>query len=138
MSSKDKEIKIKFPKTMGTCIDQLFKLEEEKKALSRDFSKKETVLKGKIAAYEAHLVSEFGKKKINGAKGKFAKMEVKKQDLPTVKDWSKFYSYIKENNAFDLLQKRVSTAAWNERIEDGKTIPGVETFKKTKISLTKA
>lgn len=128
---------MKMPKTLGTCVDHLYKLEQEKKALNKQFKDKEKDLKEKIAAYENHLMSEFGKTRLDGAIGKHAKVKVNSRNVPTVKDWGKVYDFISDNDAFDLLQKRISAAAWEERLNDGVTVPGVDTFKKVTLSITK-
>jgi hypothetical protein len=48
--------------------------------------------------------------------------------VPTVSDWEMFYQYIKDNDAFDLLQKRVGVKAVAVRWEDELSIPGVEPY----------
>lgn len=45
---------------------------------------------------------------------------------PAVGDWFKFYEYIRANNAFDLLHKRVTDSAVKLRWDDKVQIPGVE------------
>ena len=129
---------MKMPKTIGTCVDHLFKLEQEKKALNKAFQAKEKEIKSKIAIYNDHLLTEFGKSRLDGAIGKNAKVKVMEKDVPTVKDWGQLYAFIVKNDAFDLLQKRVSAPAWSEREDDGIHVPGVETFKKVTLSITKA
>jgi hypothetical protein len=51
-----------------------------------------------------------------------------RKEKPTTGDWSKLYAYIKENDAFDLLQKRLTETAVAARWEDGIEIPGVVKF----------
>ena len=41
-------------------------------------------------------------------------------------DPNKFFNYVARNRAFDLLQRRINTKAWKERIEAGKRVPGTE------------
>ena len=57
--------------------------------------------------------------------------------VPKIDDWDEFYSYIQENEAFHLLQRRPSTAACRETLEAGEQIAGVSTFTKRAISLRK-
>jgi hypothetical protein len=52
----------------------------------------------------------------------------KTKDKPTVGDWAKLYAFIKENDAFDLLHKRLTEKAVEERWEDNVEIPGVVKF----------
>ena len=63
---------------------------------------------------------------LEGARGSTAQVTRVVSPIPTVVDWDKFYGYIKKNNAFDLLHRRVTTTAVIERWEAGKTIPGVD------------
>lgn len=44
---------------------------------------------------------------------------------PVAGDWSKIYAWIKENDAFDILQKRLTDTAIQARIEDKIEIPGI-------------
>lgn len=47
---------------------------------------------------------------------------------PTVEDWPALYKYILANNAFDILHRRVTEAAVQERWIAGETVPGVARF----------
>lgn len=51
--------------------------------------------------------------------------------------WEGFYEYVKENDAFYLLQKRLSTQALREMVESGEKVPGVEMFEKVDVSIRK-
>lgn len=48
------------------------------------------------------------------------------QIVPKVVDWGKFYEYIKETEAFHMLERRPSRAAFRELHEAHKAVPGVE------------
>lgn len=60
-----------------------------------------------------------------------------KSDVPVVKDWNLVHAWIREHNAFHLLQRRMSITAFREYIEMEETIPGTEVFPKRTIGLTK-
>jgi hypothetical protein len=51
-----------------------------------------------------------------------------KKNKPVAGDWSKIYAYIRENNEFDLLQKRLMESAIQARWDDKIEIPGIITF----------
>lgn len=55
--------------------------------------------------------------------------------LPVVDDWDALYEYVKANDAFHLLQRRVSSPAFREILENGEVLPGVHAFEKSDISL---
>lgn len=123
-----------YPKNLGSCIDLLFEMREERIKLQRlaeEMSKKETEL-------NEHILQAFSKTDLEGARGKLATCSIKRSKVPTVDDWEKFYKYVQKNGAFDLLQRRVSAEACRARWEQDVVIPGVKTFDVIKLSLTKA
>ena len=44
--------------------------------------------------------------------------------VPQVEDWNTFYGYIKQNDFFHVLHKRVSAKAYRELIENGEEVLG--------------
>jgi hypothetical protein len=54
-----------------------------------------------------------------------------------VKDWDAVYEYVKENEAFYLIQRRISNKPFQELLESGQTVPGIEKFTKRAISIRK-
>ena len=48
------------------------------------------------------------------------------QVVPKVVDWNAFYGYIEANQAFHMLERRPSRAAFRELHEAHKLVPGVE------------
>ncbi len=122
-----------FPKTMGACIDQLYALREERHGIE----KKADVVKKKESLLEAHVLETFAKSELDGARGKRATAGVTQTTVGTVKDWDKLYKYVVKHKAFELLQKRLSSTAYRERLDAKEKVPGVEPFLTTKLSLTK-
>ena len=53
-------------------------------------------------------------------------------------DWKKTYAHIKKTGHFELLHKRLSTAALAERWDQGHKVPGVERVGIVKIRFGKA
>lgn len=51
-----------------------------------------------------------------------------RKNKPIVENWGALYAYIKQYDAFELLQRRIGEKAVEERWEDGIVIPGVTTF----------
>jgi len=55
---------------------------------------------------------------------------------PMVGDWAAFYEYIRSNNAFDLLHRRITDTAVKLRWDDGIQIPGVESTTDESLEVT--
>lgn len=69
------------------------------------------------------------------AGGLKATASVSINEVPTATDWQKIFEWIKENDGFHLLQKRISSAAWKSEIALGEEIEGIEKFEQRKLSL---
>lgn len=122
-----------FPKTIGACIDQMYKLRQQRAEIERKAEK----IKEQENELEKHILDTFTKTDLDGARGKLAVAGISQSTVPTVKDWEQLYKYIQKEGAFDLLQRRVSATAYRERLDHQVVIPGVEAFVVTKLSLKK-
>lgn len=132
----------KFPKSMGACADRLYDTRERRLAAQRIVDEIEEEEK----ALKEHIISNL-KKNDTGAAGRHHRVQVITDQIPRVADWRKLYDYIKRNDAFDLLQRRLNDKAvaereeaLNERLRKGakpKLLPGTEKFTVVKVSLTK-
>lgn len=123
----------KFPKTLGACADKLFEIREERRAAQRVVDEMEEEEK----ALKAHLINTLPKSEAGGVAGKLARVTIVTKPVPQVKDWDAFYKYVKKNDAFDLLQRRLVDTAVAERWEAGKKVPGVESFNVVTVSINK-
>ena len=124
--------KLKMPSTLGATIDLLWQLREERKIVEASVK----AIKEKEDAVEAHLMSNFDRSGLDGAKGKHGLETLKKSTVADVDDWPTFYGYIQRNKAWDLLQKRPAITAIRERWDAGKAIPGVSPKEIVTLSLT--
>lgn len=127
------EVKFKFPKTLGECADKLYKLREERLATQKVAEE----LEAEEKALKEHIIQTLPKSEASGVAGKVARVTVVTKQVPQVKDWKKFYAFIKKTGAFELLQRRLTDKAVAERWEVGKAVPGVEPFGVVTISLNK-
>lgn len=117
---------------LGAMVDELYKIKLKKDELS----KKLDALSEDYNEVQEELLEAMKAEGVDKVGGKSATISLSSAMVPTVKDWDKVYAYIMKHKAFDLLQRRLSTEAWRERL-DVVPVPGVETFKKTNVSLRK-
>jgi hypothetical protein len=123
----------RIPNTLAACGDLLYQLREERLAMQAKVDA--------IAAHESvlkdHLINSLPKDDATGVRGKVAQVVINTKSVPTAQDWTKIQAYIRKNDAFDLLQRRLNDAAVMERIEHGKKVPGVGTYNVVSVSCTK-
>jgi hypothetical protein len=89
------------------------------------------------SALKAVLIDALRSSGAMGVAGQKVRVTLVTKDEPTVRDWADLYDYIKENDAFDLLQKRLSAPAVRERWEAKEEIPGVGTIPVQNLSINK-
>lgn len=124
---------MKFPKELGACADLLYKMKADRLAQSK---KLEAMEKDEKELKE-HIIATLPKSKASGVAGKVARVTVTNKEIPQVEDWTKFYSYVKKHNRFDLMQRRLAEKAVNDMLDEGEKVPGVRVFKTPVVGLNK-
>ncbi len=125
--------KFKMPRTAAQAADLLYQVREQRLAMQRDvdeLAKVETQLKD-------FFINSLPKSDASGIAGRLARVQITTKIIPTVEDWDKLYAFVKKQNAFYLLQRRVSESAVKELWENNKQVPGVGQFLAPSVSCTK-
>jgi len=133
VNPKTGKVSVTMPKALGPAVDMLYEMRKARmaqQAIADNIKAEETKLKDL-------LLKLYGKSKIQGASGSVARAEISQKDIAQVKDWPKFWAYIKRTGHFDLMQKRISDTAVKERWDRDITIPGVAKFTALIINATK-
>lgn len=118
---------------LGTAIDKLYELRSQR----LDVEKVVKTMKSDELALRVHIKQMLDSINLDGAKGSAATAVVITSVDPVAKDWLQIYEFIRENDAFDMLQKRLSSMAVKERWESGILVPGIEKFDNWDLSITK-
>ena len=129
----DKDGEPILPPTAAECADLLYDTTQKRLGLSRQLKRMEAL----ETQLETWLIENLPVSNATGTAGQVARVQIKLNPVPTVEDWPKFYAYVKRTGAFDLMQKRLSKEAVQERWEAKKKIPGVGIFNAKKVSCTR-
>ncbi len=121
------------PKTLGECADILYTTRAER----LDENKNVIALKAFEDLVKSYLIDELPASKAEGVTGKVARATIVPKVIPIVEDWDKLYAFIKKNNRFDLLQRRLNETAVEEMWDAKKKVPGVGAFNAKTVSVTK-
>ena len=119
---------------LGACIDALYEARTARLEQQREVE----ALAAEEDRIKQYLLKTLNENKLEGAKGRLATAAVTRMVVPVLKEWDSFTEYVRKNRAFDLFERRISRAAFRERLEAGKTVPGVEPFTVENLSLTKS
>lgn len=120
------------PATIGACADELHDVRDVRlllKKLTEQVERRE-------GAVKEHIIQNLSSSDDTGAAGKRYRVQIKKDEKPRPDDWQQIYAWIKDNDRFDLLQKRLSDNAVMAVLEN-EDIPGMDKMWVPKVSLTK-
>ena len=127
-----KSSKTSTPK-LGKLIDLLYEQDQKIKLQEKVLRD----LKSKRFKIESQLLGQFEKKDLSGAAGKVGKSTLKEFRHLSIKGKNKFWRYVVKNKAFDLVQNRIASRAYFDRLEDGDEVPGVSVFTRYRINVRK-
>lgn len=119
---------------LGTLIDELYETRQKRLEISKEVDKlkaAEVTMRGVIL----QMLDDMGMSKGTGS---LATCGVTKSTEPVVEDWEAAHAYIRDQNRFDLLQKRLSAPAWRDLLETGVLVPGTSQVEVRDVSLTKS
>ena len=121
------------PLTTAKIIERMVNVREER----RKISARDKELVDEWRSLEMELITRLDEEEMEKASSKYGTASITEQVLPQVVDWDAFYAYIHENQAFHLLQRRPTAAAYRELQESGQDVPGVEPYTQRSIGLRK-
>lgn len=90
-----------------------------------------------VTQIDAHFIDTLPISKSTGVSGQVAHIQIKPKVIPRVANWDKFYAHVKKTGQFDLMQRRLSAGAVEERWTAHIEVPGVEPFNTKIVSCTK-
>ena len=119
---------------LGALIDALYNL----RAKRLEMAKQVDALKAEEETQRIQLLEMLQKYGLAKASGAIATIGQTHKIEPLVTEWEDVWKFIREENRFDLLQKRLSAPAWRELNEGGILVPGTMPQDVWDISLTKS
>jgi hypothetical protein len=119
--------------TLSQMVDAYIEMREQRLSMDRAAAE----LKEQESELKAALMTALAENKASAVGGRTHRVTLKNKDVPTVTNWPALYDYITHNDAFDLLQKRLSGPAVEERWKDGVNIDGVGTVSVLELSVNK-
>ena len=109
---------------LGKIAADLFRAKEMKSEMNKELS----LLNTEIKEIEVQLLDAMKAcdPPILKLGNEYGTVYVSTQTVPKVINWDAFYEHIRKNNAFEMLERRPSRAAFRELHEQGLAIPGID------------
>lgn len=107
--------------------------------LARKFKEEDDALKEKQERLQNFLLDFLNTNGLQNASTETGIFYKQEDVIPTAADWSAFYAWVKENDAFDALEKRITRTFVKNWMDDhdGTPPPGVSVFRKYKVAIRK-
>jgi len=120
--------------TIGQQIDALYMTRQKRLELQSEVEE----LKEIEAGCRITILDVLQHNGMAKATGLLATVSIKKSIEPITANWEQIHEFIRQENRFDLIQKRLSAPAWRGLLEAGILVPGTEKVEVQDLSLTKS
>jgi hypothetical protein len=122
------------PRSIGYCADLLHETRELRLAMQKQTDD----VKARETEIREHIIATLSKSDRTGEAGlRYRAQIVTKQAYKPV-DWGVLHSWIRKNDRFDFLQKRLADKAVADWVEENhKPLPGTEIINVPDVSITK-
>jgi hypothetical protein len=119
-------------------IAAYMKLRDKKESMEAAVKEQTKTLKEQMEKLEAWIKEQADVQGVTSFKTKHGTAFLTTTDYANVADWDAVLNFVRENEAFDMLEKRVSKIAVRGYIESNKAVPaGVNYGTKLEINIRK-
>jgi hypothetical protein len=108
---------------MEEVVGAYLKLRNKKEAIEGAVKEEVKAIKEKMVKLEAYIKKEADRQGVTSFKTGHGTAFVTTTDFAQVADWDSVLSFIKKNEAWDMLEKRVSKNAVRGYIDEHKEVP---------------
>lgn len=126
--------------TPNVCdvIRTYMKLRDQKAAIEAETKERVADLKAKMEKLEAYLKAQMDAQGLTSFKSDYGTAFLTTTDYANVADWDAVIRFIRDNEAYDMLEKRVSKIAVRGYIEANKAVPpGITYGTKLEVNIRK-
>lgn len=114
------------------------KLRSQKEAIEAEVKDRVSGIKAKMEKLEAWIKEQADSQGVTSFKTKHGTAFLTTTDYANVADWDAVLNFIRENESFDMLEKRISKIAVRGYIEANKAVPpGVNYGTKLEVNIRK-
>jgi hypothetical protein len=124
--------------TVDAVIKKYMRLREKKAAVEAEIKERVDAIKADMAKLEAFLKAKLDADGLTSFKTEYGTAFLTTTDFANVEDWDAVLRFIREEEAFDMLEKRVSKTAVRGYIDANKAVPpGIKYGTKLDINVRK-
>jgi hypothetical protein len=126
--------------TVDRAVKAYIKMRDRRSALKAAFEREDNVIKAQQEQVEGFLLAQL---QSIGGKSIATEHGTVYQDIsikPSCQDWNSFYAFVREHDAFDLMEQRLGRNAIAKYMKDneGRLPPGVSVFKEATVKIRRS
>lgn len=118
---------------VSKLVDELYTTRAKRYVIQHDATK----LEEREKEIRKELIAALPKFGATGIAGKLARAQLETKTIKRIENWETFCKFVAKTKSWDLLQRRVSDAAIQERWDSKKAVAGVKPETVTVVSLHK-
>jgi hypothetical protein len=123
---------------VNEVIAAYMKLRDQKEGIEAEAKAKVLAIKVKLEKFEAWLKEQADQQGVTSFKTPHGTAFLTTTDYANVADWDSTLNFIRENEAYDMLEKRISKIAVRSYIEQNKAVPpGVNYGTRLEVNIRK-
>lgn len=125
-------------------VKTFIKIRDKRAELKRAWEAEDAELKAKQEKLEAVLLDHLNKNNQDSVRTEAGTYYRQVKVIPNANDWEAFYKWIKENDAFDALERRIKAKFITDYMEehaddpDNNLPPGVSVFRRYDVRVRKS
>ena len=124
--------------TVDSAIGAYMILRRQKEAIENKVKEEVSEIKAKMEKLEAWIKQQADAQGVTSFKTPHGTAFLTTTDYANVADWDAVLNYIRDNEAYDMLEKRISKMAVRGYIEQNKAVPpGVNYGTKLEVNIRK-
>jgi hypothetical protein len=128
------EVGAPLPASIGLCADEYHHVRELRLAMDKEVAQ----VKARENEIREHIINSLSKSQDSGAAGLKYRAQIVQKRTFRVVDWGALHSWVRKNDRFDVLQKRLNeTAAKDFEEAERLALPGTEPVTIPEVSITK-
>lgn len=117
--------------TIEESIQKYISLRDKRTALKKLYEEQDDILKDQMKSIESVFLQYLSDQGMDSAKTPAGTVYRQVEMTPSAEDWDAVYEYIRENDAFDMLERRIKKTFVADYLEEneGQLPPGVKVYK---------
>jgi len=116
------------------------KIRDARAQLKREFDERDDHLKAQLGQIEGHMLKFLQDNNTDSVRTSCGTVYRQEEITPTGSDWGALYDWVKENDAFDALERRIKKTFVSDYMKEheGTPPPGVSVYREYKVRVRKA